>query len=48
MIRKTLTGDWTLYEVNCPQTVYPVTVPGSVLSAFMDAGVIPDPYYVRN
>lgn len=40
MIRKTLTGDWTLYEVNCPQTVYPVTVPGSVLSAFLDA--VPD------
>ena len=35
MIRKTLTGDWILYEVNCPQTVYPVTIPGSVLSAFM-------------
>ncbi|MBQ8987500.1 MAG: glycoside hydrolase family 2 protein [Lachnospiraceae bacterium] len=48
MIRKTLTGDWTLYEVNCPQTVYPVTIPGSVLSAFLDAGVIPDHYSCRN
>jgi beta-mannosidase len=48
MIRKTLTGGWILYEVTRPQTVYPVTVPGSVLSAFLDAGVIPDPYYGRN
>ena len=25
-----------------------MTVPGSVLSALLDAGVIPDPYYGRN
>ena len=41
MIRRTLEGVWTLYEYNCADRRYPVTVPGSVLSALLDAGVIP-------
>ena len=45
MIRRTLEGVWTLYEYNSSDRRYPVTVPGSVLSALLDAGVIPDPYY---
>ena len=48
MIRRTLEGVWTLYEYNSADRRYPVTVPGSVLSALLDAGVIPDPYYGRN
>ena len=40
MIRRTLEG--------VSDRRYPVTVPGSVLSALLDAGVIPDPYYGRN
>jgi len=48
MIRRTLEGNWTLYECSRADKRYPVTVPGSVLSALLDAGVIPDPYYGRN
>lgn len=43
----TLNGEWKVGEVGSGQT-YPVTVPGSVLSALTDAKAIPDPYYRDN
>lgn len=42
-----LNGTWTMREVGTVQD-YPVTVPGSVLSALTEAGAIPDPYYRDN
>ena len=43
----TLNGAWKVRESGS-QTEYPVTVPGSVLSALMDAKAISDPYYRDN
>ena len=43
----TLNGGWVVREVGTTQD-YPVTVPGSVLSALIDAKAIPDPYYRDN
>ena len=42
-----LNGEWKVREVGSGLT-YPVTVPGSVLSALTDAKAIPDPYYRDN
>lgn len=43
----TLNGKWNVREKESEQA-YPVTVPGSVLSALLDAKAIPDPYYRDN
>lgn len=43
----TLNGEWKMRESGT-QTEYPVTVPGSVLSALTQSQAIPDPYYRDN
>ena len=48
MIRKNLNGEWTLQETGGNAQKFPVTVPGSVLSALLKAGAVPDPYEGRN
>ena len=48
MIRKSLCGTWTLRESASSSRQYPVDVPGSVLSALLDAGAVPDPCKGRN
>lgn len=49
MIRKTLSGTWTLREATGnPDDKYPAFIPDSVLSVLLDAEVIPDPYQGRN
>lgn len=42
-----LNGQWNMKEAGTDKE-YPVTVPGSVLSALLDAGAIEDPYYREN
>ena len=44
-----LNGSWS-FRQNCNEetTVYPVQIPGSVLSGLIDAGAIEDPYYREN
>lgn len=44
----TLNGSWRMREEGELWPEYPAKVPGSVLSALLDAGAIPDPYNGRN
>ena len=37
MIRTSLNGTWTLRETGGSAGIYPVTIPGSVLSALADS-----------
>ena len=48
MIRTSLNGTWTLRETGGSAGIYPVTIPGSVLSALLEAGAVPDPFLTRN
>ena len=58
MQKQSLNGVWTMHPVCTPDSAYmqtyqladsyPVKVPGSVLSALLDAGAIPDPYDREN
>lgn len=47
MERLILNGVWSINQTG-QETQYKVTVPGSVLSALLDAKAIPDPFYRRN
>ncbi|MCQ2494244.1 MAG: glycoside hydrolase family 2 protein [Lachnospiraceae bacterium] len=44
-----LNGNWSFRQISNTETpVYPVVIPGSVLSGLVDAGAIEDPYYREN
>ena len=47
MIKETLNGTWRMRRVGQTQE-YPAVVPGSVLSALIDAGAVDDPYFRDN
>lgn len=47
MNRLNLNGQWSMTRCKTSDT-YPVQIPGSVLSALIDAKAIDDPYYGRN
>lgn len=47
MQKKTLNGLWQMSEV-AKETVYPVTVPGTVLSCLVEQEAVIDPFYRKN
>ncbi|MGN1088936.1 MAG: glycoside hydrolase family 2 protein, partial [Huintestinicola sp.] len=47
-MKQSLNGAWTLTNANKPETDIPVSVPGTVLGALIDAGLAGDPYYGEN
>lgn len=51
MLTISLGGSWSMYELNAGSQdapKYTAAIPGSVLSALLEAGAIPDPYRGRN
>lgn len=44
MFVQTLDGIWQLYKLSDPSFNIPVNVPGSVYTAYLDAGLMSDPY----
>ncbi len=43
-----LAEGWRLWPDDQPETVYPATVPGTVLTSLVDNGIYPDPYFGLN